>query len=332
MLSPPRAAGSPRPPSPATSASWAWRSRATRSAVRATHLRSEHAAPILTRPLRPFFRSSGAARPPRRTSSSWSPSSARPRRSHGRLIARGIHWWSARWRVTTRFSSWRGARAMPAPSRASFPSSRASLSGPDPLISGGTSPRGGARGGARCSLARPAGESAPRQAPRYASGCSPARARSQRSSGVEILPEPGDLGAGELEANAPVGDLRHLLGRDVPGPPEQARRDRETVEDVDATVADRLLHPPDEMAVAVDHLPARLDHEPGDRVAHMTFPPAYQTGPWVATGLVSESTRRTRSRPWIPASSSRARQRLAICGEAPYPDTRATRKRNPGVP
>ena len=53
------------------------------------------------------------------------------------------------------------------------------------------------------------------------------------------------------------------------------------------------------LAVGVDDLPARLDQEPGDRLAHTDRPSRYQTGPCVATGSVSERTRRMRSSPRI---------------------------------
>src|SRR5262249_9481184 len=42
-----------------------------------------------------------------------------------------------------------------------------------------------------------------------------------------------------------------------------------------------------------------------------------QEEPWVATGCVSESTRRPVTEPPMPSSSRRSKQRRAICGETP---------------
>ena len=77
---------------------------------------------------------------------------------------------------------------------------------------------------------------------------------------------------------------------------KQAARDGQAVEDVDGLVAEHLL----DLARAPRRRPSRpssrLQDEPGDGVgdAHTAFPSTYQTGPWVATGSVSESTRRMR--------------------------------------
>ena len=93
----------------------------------------------------------------------------------------------------------------------------------------------------------------------------------------------------------------------------------EPVEDVDLLVAEHLVDLADLLAVRVDDRPAGLDHQPGDRIPVMsaTYPRSasdglastYQTGPCVATGCVSESTRRTVSRPVMPSASRRSRQR-----------------------
>ena len=45
---------------------------------------------------------------------------------------------------------------------------------------------------------------------------------------------------------------------------------------------------------------------------YSVLPPTSQTGPWVSTLSVSESTRRTRVVPAMPSSSSRSKQRRAI--------------------
>src|SRR5205085_7443922 len=115
------------------------------------------------------------------------------------------------------------------------------------------------------------------------------------------------------------GYLPHLLGRDVARLAQHADRDREPVEDVVGRVAGDLLDVPDDLALAVEHCPAGLDHVPGDRVAlaHTTLPPTYQTGPCVPTGSVPESTHSTRNSPGIPFSSRRSRQRRSIFDDAP---------------
>src|SRR5205085_12321451 len=93
-----------------------------------------------------------------------------------------------------------------------------------------------------------------------------------------------------VEPHLAFDDLADELGRDVAALLEQALRHGEAVEDVLARVADHLVDAPDLLALAGEDLPARLDHEPGDRVgAHTDRPPTYQTGPCVATGYVSAS-------------------------------------------
>src|SRR5919197_1419775 len=132
------------------------------------------------------------------------------------------------------------------------------------------------------------------------------------------LVEALDLFARQGELDAALGDRADLLRRDVARPAEQPGRDREPVEDVVARVADDLVHGADLLSVGVDDPPTGLDHEPGDGiVAHTARPPTYQTGPCVATGYESETARRISTRPVIPSSSQRWRQRDAISGETP---------------
>src|SRR5438552_15014723 len=69
--------------------------------------------------------------------------------------------------------------------------------------------------------------------------------------------------------------------------------------------------------------------EPKARDVHTVRPATCQTGPCVPTGRVSESACTRWSSPSIASSSSRARQRRVIVGDAPYPKFFAQRKRNP---
>ena len=74
----------------------------------------------------------------------------------------------------------------------------------------------------------------------------------------------------------------------------------------------------DRLAVTAHDLPPLLDQVPGNRVGHQTaWPPTYQTGPCVATGLESESERKTWKWPLMPSASRRWRQRSVISAEAP---------------
>src|SRR5205085_10128957 len=128
-----------------------------------------------------------------------------------------------------------------------------------------------------------------------------------------VLGQPLHLVFAEREADAPLLDLRHLLGRHVLAASEQAGRDRESVEDVAARVADDLLDLADVFARGVQDFPAALDQEPGDRIGHQTtFPPAYQTGPWAAAGRTSETAWPTRTEPRIAASSRPSKPRWAV--------------------
>src|SRR5204862_7819058 len=132
------------------------------------------------------------------------------------------------------------------------------------------------------------------------------------------LSEPFDLLLRELEPNTALGDPGNLLGGDVAGLAEQAGRDRQAVEDVVAGVSGDLVDRADLLAVRVEHDPAGLDHEPGNRIpGHTARPPTSQTGPWVPTGYVSERARRISTSPVIPRSSQRSKQRAAISGETP---------------
>src|SRR5262249_46323455 len=105
--------------------------------------------------------------------------------------------------------------------------------------------------------------------------------------------------------------------REVAASGKVTGRDRQPVEDVLAAVADDLVDGPKLAGVRRQHLPAALDHEPGDGIAHTVRPPTYQTGPCVETGFVSESARRMLNDPVISRSSRRSMQRLTICGDAP---------------
>src|SRR5579862_1402020 len=68
------------------------------------------------------------------------------------------------------------------------------------------------------------------------------------------------------DADASPGDLDDTLRRYVPRPAEHSTRDAQPVEDVVRRVPSHLLDTPDVVAVRVDHSPARLDHQPADRV------------------------------------------------------------------
>src|SRR5215210_3298780 len=133
-----------------------------------------------------------------------------------------------------------------------------------------------------------------------------------------MVAESVDCIRSEIELYATVGDGRYALRRHVLRLPEHPARDREAVEDVLAGIADELLDSPDLGSVGGDHDPPRLDHEPGDRLVGQTgLPSTYQTGPWVETDFVSDCASKICSRPLSPASSSRARQRRTISGDAP---------------
>ncbi len=57
--------------------------------------------------------------------------------------------------------------------------------------------------------------------------------------------------------------------------------------------------------------------EPKASDVHTERPPTSQTGPCVATGYVSDSTRRISISPVIPSLSQRSKQRAAISGATP---------------
>lgn len=124
---------------------------------------------------------------------------------------------------------------------------------------------------------------------------------------------------GQIQPHHAVGDLRHLLGGNVLRLRQNPRRDGKTIEDVRTRVADDLLDLSDLAAVGGYHGPAGLDYKPRDRVGHFYTGPLspYQTGPCVATALVSDSAQRIARRALIPSSSSRAMHRLAISDDAP---------------
>ena len=121
----------------------------------------------------------------------------------------------------------------------------------------------------------------------------------------------------EIELDPAVVDRANPLGWHVPLRAEQPVRDGETVEDVLVAVADDLVHLAEVCAVGTTDEPALLDQEPGDGVAHTTFPSTYQTGPWVSTLWVSESARRIETRPVIPSASARAKHLRVIGRRGP---------------
>src|ERR671914_2072685 len=166
----------------------------------------------------------------------------------------------------------------------------------------------------RRSRARPATTAASESAP-------PARARRRRPArrGSRLVVVEALEGArGEGENDVALLDRGDVLGRHVPRSFEQTVRDCQAVEDVCALVAEHFVYRSDLLAVLALDLPAGLDHEPRHRlVVHSTLPPAYQTGPCVCTGWVSESARRMRTRPGIPASSNRSRHRRTIAAGTP---------------
>src|SRR5205823_6369385 len=127
------------------------------------------------------------------------------------------------------------------------------------------------------------------------------------------LTQVADLGLRHRQLDASFDDRSNTFGRHVARLPEQARRDRQAVEDVVRRIADDLVNRADVGPNGVDDLPAALDHEPGNRIGCQTArPPTYQTGPCVATGYESESARRISTSPVIPSSRSCVRSRTRI--------------------
>src|SRR5262245_33823082 len=136
---------------------------------------------------------------------------------------------------------------------------------------------------------------------------------------LDVRAQTLDLVAREREMHFALEDRGDALGRHVALAAEDPAVDVEAVEDVGVVVAGDLVHRSDRLALGVDHLPAVLDHRPGDRIGHgyVARPPRYQTGPCVPTGCVSDITRRIRSSPLMFCSSSRSKHRRTIDGAAP---------------
>ena len=151
---------------------------------------------------------------------------------------------------------------------------------------------------------------------------------------LEALPPRGGLGqdllarrrllvfrqlgqVGDVDVDGPFLDPGDALSGEVARLVERAGRDGQPVEDVLPAVAGHLVDRADLVSVRAEHLPAALDQQPGDWIAHTARPPRYQTGPCVPTGFVSERAQRICTEPVMPFSSRRWKQRLTICGEAP---------------
>src|SRR4051794_26977111 len=127
-----------------------------------------------------------------------------------------------------------------------------------------------------------------------------------------------DLVFGEGELDLALDNRVDGFGRDVEGIGADPARHGQPVEDVGGLVTQHLVDGANIGSLGGHHLPALLDHVPRARIGHQTtFPPTYQTGPCVPTGLVSESEWMISSRPSIPWASARSRQRRTIPGEAP---------------
>ena len=103
-------------------------------------------------------------------------------------------------------------------------------------------------------------------------------------AGSRYSPRPATCSAGEREVHDAVGDLADLLGRNVARLPERARRDGEAVEDVLGVVAGDLVDLARPRPVGGEHLPARLDHQPGDGVGHSWSLPGAPVAPVVLDG------------------------------------------------
>ena len=146
----------------------------------------------------------------------------------------------------------------------------------------------------------PGRRAASRRAPLYGSSC--AASSGERSS--EIRP-------------SRISTTRSR--RDVLRPREHgaAVADREAVEDVLLDVAGDLVDLPDLVALGVDDAPAALDHAPGDEVGHRAqtaLPADVPDRALRADRMRVRERPQDATRPGMPSSSRRARQRRAMSG------------------